>query len=108
MRRYAPLQPSRGTVIPTSVRNNVLARDAGCVGARIGMPGECSGRLELDHVRAGGMGLKSPSEDWNLVALCSQHHRHRTENGREWRPLLLAYIADPFNRRYGLDRETTA
>src|SRR5687768_8420562 len=80
--------------IPAAVRNYVRARDNGCVGRRLGFPGECWGGLELDHVRSsGGMGLKSESVPTNLVVLCSAHHRYRTEHGRETRPLLLDYLA---------------
>jgi len=38
------------------------------------------------------MGMKSPSTEDNLVVLCGAHHRWKTENGREARPLLLAYL----------------
>lgn len=93
LRRLTPLKPSRGTLIPARVRLEVEARDRGCVGSRIGMPRECFGRLELDHVRAsGGLGLKSPSETWNLVTLCGQHHYEKTIHGREWRPRLIEWI----------------
>ena len=95
MRRYSPLAPSRGTVIPAELRLQVYRRDQGCVGPRVGMAGDCYGRLELDHVRAShGMGLKSRTSEDNLVAVCSEHHRIRTEHGRTWRPLLLAYLED--------------
>jgi len=93
------MKPSRGTVIPASVRAEVYARDQGCVGPRVGMPGECQGAIELDHVRAShGMGMKSQTTRDNLVSLCSGgataygHHRLKTEHGRTWRPLLLQYI----------------
>lgn len=93
LRRYAPLKPSRGTVIPASLRLIVLQRDNGCVGPRVGMPGDCGGALELDHVRAShGIGMKSPTEAGNLATLCGFHHRLRTEHGRTWRPVLLAYL----------------
>lgn len=62
------------------------------VGPRVGMPGPCFGGLELDHVRAGGVGMKSPSWAWNLVALCSTHHLEKTNNGRKWRPVLIEYL----------------
>ena len=93
MRRYTSLKASRGTVIPTWMRSTVQVRDHGCVGPRVGMPGECEGALELDHVRASfGMGLKSQTEPSNLVTLCSTHHRLKTEHGRDWRPKLLDYL----------------
>lgn len=94
MRRYAPLKASRGTVIPPEVRLRVYARDRGCVGfARL--PGPCAGALELDHVRAShGIGMKSDTDDANLVSLCGAHHKYKTEHGREARPVLLAYLAE--------------
>jgi hypothetical protein len=57
------------------------------------MPGPCAYALELDHIRASSMGKRSPSEPGNLVSLCSMHHRVKTEAGRKWRPLLLAWVA---------------
>jgi hypothetical protein len=79
--------------IPSLVRAHVRARDRGCVFTRLGVPHDCFGRLELDHVRAsGGLGLKSASTASNLVLLCPLAHREKTLNGRRWRPLLLAWI----------------
>lgn len=93
LRRYAPIAPSRGTVIPAELRLRVLTRDGGCVGFGR-LPGDCSGALELDHVRAShGMGMKSRTEADNLVTLCGAHHRHKTANGRTARPILLDYLA---------------
>lgn len=93
MRRYSPIKPSRGTVIPSKIREAVKRRDGFCVGPAVGMPGRCQGGIEIDHVRAShGMGMKSETESGNLVSLCGKHHIERTLNGRTWRPLLLAYI----------------
>ena len=93
LRRYAPLKPSSGTRIPDAVRRSVVLRDAGCVGPRVGMPTDCVGGIELDHVRAsGGMGIKSPSTAENCVSLCGSHHRMKTLEGRRWRPRLLGYL----------------
>jgi 5-methylcytosine-specific restriction endonuclease McrA len=92
IRRYAPMKQSRGTVIPPAVRLEVHLRDNGCVGARLGWPGTHSLALELDHVRAGGMGMKSRGTADNLVALCAECHRWKTEHGREARPQLIAYL----------------
>lgn len=93
LRRYAPMAPSRGTVIPNALRIAVLVRDQGCIGYRLSWPGECAGALELDHVRAShGMGMKSRTEADNLVSLCGAHHKYKTEHGRETRPALLAYL----------------
>ena len=99
MRRYTPLAPSRGTVIPADLRRLVTDRDRrivggnGCVGRYVGMTGPCGGSMELDHVAgSGALGKKSPTVAGNLVTLCAVMHRERTENGRTWRPLLLAYL----------------
>jgi 5-methylcytosine-specific restriction endonuclease McrA len=93
MRRYAPIKPSRGTVIPADLRLLVLTRDNGCVGFGR-FPVACSGPLELDHVRAShGIGMKSESTVENLVALCGNCHRYKTAYGREARPILLDYLA---------------
>lgn len=94
IRRYAPLAPSRGTVIPASIRVEVILRDRRCVGPAVGMPGDCAGNLELDHVRAShAIGRKSRTEPDNLVQLCGFHHRVKTAAGRTWRPVLLAYLS---------------
>lgn len=94
LKSKARLNPSRGTEIPPHVRNYVHARDFGCVGPRAGLPGPCDGPLTQDHVRSsGGIGMKSPSEAWNLVDLCwFGHHQWKTEHPQEARPLLLAYL----------------
>ena len=83
-------------LVTAEVHQAVHHRDGGCVGPRIGMPGECEWHLELDHVRAsGGLSLRSRSTPDNLVVLCSLHHRMKTEAGRTWRPPLLAYLGLP-------------
>lgn len=59
------------------------------------MLGHCTGGIQLDHVRAShGMGMKSESSRGNLLSLCNTHHLVKTLNGRKWRPILLAYIAE--------------
>jgi 5-methylcytosine-specific restriction endonuclease McrA len=80
--------------ILADLRYDVLQRDdLRCVGPRIGMPGTCHFILEVDHVRAsGGLGMKSRTDLDNLVVLCRDHHRLKTENGRTWRPKLLVYL----------------
>lgn len=92
IRRNAPMKRSAGTVIPALIRLEVHQRDGMCVGYRLGWPGTHTSALELDHVRAGGMGMKSESLPSNLVALCGACHRWKTEHGREARPQLLAYL----------------
>jgi hypothetical protein len=75
LRRYPP-RYRRGVSRPPDpvapgVRAQVRARDRDCVFMRLGIPHDCFGQLELDHVRAsGGLGLRS----------------------RSWRPVLLAWI----------------
>lgn len=90
------MKKSAGTVIPAPLRAEVYMADHHrCVGPRVGMPGECQGSGSLDHVRAsGGIGLKSVTERGNLVYMCLGHHRLKTDNGRVWRPRLLAYIEE--------------
>jgi 5-methylcytosine-specific restriction endonuclease McrA len=97
LRRYPTPRRARGVPqrdpIPADVRAHVRARDHGCVLARLGVPHDCFGRLELDHVRAsGGLGLRSASTPDNLVLLCPWAHRMKTLGGRRWRPVLLAWI----------------
>ena len=93
MRRYAPIEPSKGTAWPVQVREAAYARDRGCLGPRVGMPGPCQGEIELDHIRAsGGIGLKSRSTLDNAASLCGFHHRVKTNAGRTWRPRLLDLI----------------
>jgi 5-methylcytosine-specific restriction endonuclease McrA len=97
IRRYAPVKPSRGTVIPYDLRLDVLHRDELATGGCVGFgrfPVACSGPLELDHVRAsGGMGMKSRTAADNLVSLCGNCHRYKTAYGRQARPVLLDYLA---------------
>lgn len=100
LRRYTPMRKSAGTRWPPEVRLAIVHRDKGrCVCARAGFPLEVIARcpgypVELDHVRAGGMGLKSRSTVDNGVCLSAWCHRWKTENGREARPLLLAYLSE--------------
>ncbi|HET7128955.1 MAG TPA: hypothetical protein VFJ93_07765 [Gaiellaceae bacterium] len=94
MRRYTALKPSKGTTWPPAVSAAIRARDVDCVGPRIGMAGDCLGERAIDHIRAShGMGMKSPSTVENGALLCNVHHVLKTENGKTWRPKLIAYIA---------------
>ena len=94
LKSRARLKPSKGTVVPPAMRHYVLARDNGCVGPRLGFPGACGGPCDPDHVRSsGGIGMKSPTEPWNLASLCRLvHHPWKTEHPREARPRLIAYL----------------
>ncbi len=99
LRRRTPLLTSKGTLIPLGIRTAVNQRDPLCVGRVIGLPGECIGGLEMDHVRASGaIGMKSASIPANLVRLCAGHHEYKTNHGREVRPRLIAYIDDAMER----------
>lgn len=94
MRRGIGLRPTVGTTWPPDVREAVRFRDRSCIGPRIGMPYVCLGEVAVDHVRAAhGMGMKSESTERNGALLCFVHHRVKTENGREWRPRILDWIA---------------
>ena len=66
-----------------------------CIGPMAGMPGDCSGGIQSDHVRAsGGFGMKSESIAVNCARLCGlTHHPMKTNHGATYRPLLLAAIA---------------
>jgi 5-methylcytosine-specific restriction endonuclease McrA len=92
-RRHRRGDPRSPDPVPPSVRAQVQARDRGCVFTQVGIPHDCFGQLELDHVRAsGGLGLRSRSTTDNLVLLCPSAHRLKTLEGRRWRPVLLAWI----------------
>jgi 5-methylcytosine-specific restriction endonuclease McrA len=99
-KRKAP-KVKRDTDAERAEKNYVRARDNGCVAWRALRHGEdrpidarhCDGPLDVDHVRAsGGLGMKSPTHRTNMVVLCRHHHRAKTEYGKVWRPLLLAYL----------------
>jgi 5-methylcytosine-specific restriction endonuclease McrA len=98
LRRYQPRRASvrdrrRQDSVPAAVRAHVRARDGVCVFTSLGIPHDCFGQLELDHVRAsGGLGMRSRSTPDNLVLLCPVAHRLKTLEGRRWRPVLLAWI----------------
>lgn len=85
-------KPHRDPVTP-ELREYILARDKGCVGALLDMEGPCDGRIEIDHVLNAGLGKRGPSIPLNLVSLCSgTHHPAKTNNARAWRPLLIEYV----------------
>lgn len=98
--RMKPRKVKRESDAERAERAYVRARDRGCVAeravngaARIRTILACAGPIEVDHVRAsGGLGMKSPTHRTNLVCLCAHHHRLKTEYGKTWRPILLAYL----------------
>lgn len=85
-------RPSSRDRVSPDVYEQVRSRDGGCVGPRVGFPGECSGPIELDHVLNGGMAYRGPSTVENLASLCSTHHRWKTENARSGRAMLSEYL----------------
>ena len=94
MRRYAPLKPSLGTRWdPAVVQEANELHHWRCLGAVVGMPGDCAGQLEPDHIRASGaVGKKSRSTLDNCAPLCGVHHRLKTREGRTWRPRLIEAV----------------
>lgn len=86
--------------VTLGVAHEVMRRDNGCVGPKIGMYGSCGTQfgpsdrfnIELDHVNTSGLGKRGPSIPENLVSLCGLHHRMKTEQSRIWRPLLNEYL----------------
>lgn len=92
LRRATGLATSAGTRWPTAVRQHVHEHQPSCIGPLAGMPGDCMGSLELDHVRSGGMGMKSKSVATNAARLCVWHHSVKTRFGKTWRPRLLTVI----------------
>lgn len=92
LRRRSGLKPSLGTTWPTKVRAHVAEHQPPCIGPQAGMPGDCMGESELDHVRTGGTGMKSESIAVNAARLCAWHHSLKTREGRTYRPRLIAVI----------------
>ena len=91
----------RDTPDKAAEKRYVRARDRGCVARRAAIDARafehdrpiCEGPIDVDHVRAsGGLGMKSPTHRTNMVCLCRWHHKLKTDYGRTWRPLLLAYL----------------
>jgi len=99
--KRVPLKSSRGTTWPALEAGVIALRDGGCVGPRVGFPGDCYGQAERHHVRAShGMGMKSESTRYNGVLLCNgAHHPWATVHGREARPLLIAYLQRQYPER---------
>jgi len=101
--RKAP-KVKRDTPDEAAEKAFVRARDNGCVASRAAQAVHhpslttntgwvCRGLLDVDHVRAsGGLGMKSPTHRSNMVVLCRWHHRLKTDWGKTWRPLLIAYL----------------
>ena len=99
---FAPPPPKkapkvkRDTADEAAEKRYVRQRDRGCVAERAWGAGKtlpCEGPLDVDHVRAsGGLGMKSETHRRNMVVLCRHHHAAKTQYGKTWRPLLIAYL----------------
>lgn len=97
---FAPPPPlkrkvvKRDTAAELREKRAVWMRDHECVYALVHDDRSyCQGPLEVDHVRASGaLSKKSVTHRSNMVLLCHWHHKLKTEYGRVWRPLLLAYL----------------
>jgi hypothetical protein len=89
-----PRPKRRGHADPVTpeLHDYIIARDHGCIGARLDMEGPCDGPLQIDHILNGGIGKRGPSIPLNLVALCQKHHMAKTDHARAWRPLLVEYV----------------
>lgn len=95
MKRTATRRKPHKDPVTPELREYILARDGHmCVGPRLEMDGPCDGRIEIDHVVNGGTGKRGPSIPLNLVSLCSEHHRQKTDHARAWRPLLVRYLLE--------------
>jgi hypothetical protein len=80
--------------IPPKTRAHVRARDGGCLGPRIGMPGDCFGCDSIDHIIVGGLGVKCKPDPALLATLCVSHHRLKTDHANTWRYPLLLKVAE--------------
>lgn len=91
-------KPKKDRKWPEGLHDYIVERDQGCVAHRLqlGRDRPCFGKVQVDHVRhSGGIGMKSPTEAWNLVSLCGQHHYSKTvHEGGDWRPVLIKYLQD--------------
>ena len=64
----------RKSDVPDWLFGYLLGRDKGCVPhKRLGAPGECWGRLTIEHVRdrdKPATGMKAPSDKWHTLIAC--------------------------------------
>lgn len=73
--KRTPFRPKskRPRGVPTSVRNDVFARDRGCVAVLLVRDVRCSGPLDPHHVLRRSQGGTDTAD--NLLTLCRAHHR---------------------------------
>lgn len=61
--------------VPDWLPGYLMARDRGCVPARLGAPDPCDGRLTIEHVKSESMiGKRAPSDKWHTVLACLGHN----------------------------------
>ena len=73
-----PMKPYRRKPedkVPAWLPGYLLARDRGCVPARLGAPDKCQGRLTIEHVKTDlMMGKRAPSDQWHTLMACLGHN----------------------------------
>jgi hypothetical protein len=76
MRRTTIRRRAHRDPVTPELRLFVLERDHGCVAVTLGAePGDCRGRLQLDHVKDAPMaGKRAPSDPGHLASICEFHH----------------------------------
>jgi len=87
----------RADAVTPELREQVLARDTGCVAPRLGSESHCWGRLTLDHIKdRPRMARRAPSDMAHLVTVCEGHSENGARAGRQWntanRPRLRRYL----------------
>ena len=74
LRRTELKAKRRKSDVPDWLFGYLVARDKECVPhKRLGAPGECWGRLTIEHVRdrdKPATGMKPPSDKWHTVLAC--------------------------------------
>jgi hypothetical protein len=67
----------RKSDVPDWLPGYLMARDMGCVPARLGAPDPCQGRLTIEHVRDAdkpATGKRAPSDKWHTLMACLGHN----------------------------------
>jgi hypothetical protein len=72
LKRGEPIKRTRAKPVPSSLYQQVLARDLGCVARDTVRQIRCMGRIDPHHILPRGRGGADTLE--NLVSLCRAHH----------------------------------
>ena len=72
LKRGEPIKRTRGKPVPSSLYQQVLARDLGCKARDTVRQIRCFGRIDPHHILPRGRGGADTLE--NLVSLCRAHH----------------------------------